>query len=146
MHATVRSILTATPNTRETVTITDMEAGIEVLSRGTPRSSDVLLIIVEPYFKALETAAKVKKMGNDLGIPNIYAVANKVRNPNDEKAVQAFCEKQGLAVIATVPYDEAFADAASLPASPIDHAPDSKGVQALMGLAQTIAAQHLKHA
>jgi CO dehydrogenase maturation factor len=143
MHATVRSILTAQPLSKQTVTITDMEAGVEVLSRGTPRASDVLLIIAEPYFKSLETAARVKKMASDLAIPNVYVVANKVRSASDAKAIETFCANQGLSIIATIPHDDAFLDASMKPASPIDHAPQAAGVQAVVGLAKTIVARHM---
>ena len=143
MHATVRSILTAHPKGKQTVTITDMEAGIEVLSRGTPRSSDVLLIIAEPYFKSLETAARVKKMALDLNIPNIYVVANKVRTPNDAKLIAAFCESNGLNVIGSVPQDDAFLDASAIPVSPVDHAPNAAGVLAVRDIANKIVALHM---
>ena len=146
MHATVRSILTAQPQTKETVTVTDMEAGIEVFSRGTPRSSDVLLVIAEPYFKSLETAGRVKKMADDLNIPNIYVVANKVRTPNEAKVIESFCEKQGLTIIATIPQDDSFLEASMVPMSPMDYMPNAVGVQAVMALAQTLAQRHLNAA
>ena len=138
MHATVRSILTAQPKSTDAVTITDMEAGVEVLSRGTPRASDILLIIAEPYYKSLETATKVKAMAADLGIPRVYVVANKVRTPADMKAIETYCAKQALEIIATIPYDDSFVEAAMVPVSPIDHAPDSVGVQAIVGLARKL--------
>ena len=143
MHATVRSILTAQAQTKETVTITDMEAGIEVLSRGTPRSSDVLLIIAEPYFKSLETAGRVRKMADDLQIPNVYVVANKVRTPNEASVIESFCEKQGLTIIGTIPHDEAFLEASMMPQSPMDHAPHSTGVAAITSLAHAIRDRHM---
>ena len=143
MHATVRSILTAQPQTKETVTIMDMEAGIEVLSRGTPSASDILLVIAEPYFKSLETAGRVKKMADDLKIPNVYVVANKVRTPNEAKVIESFCEKQGLTIIATIPQDDSFLEASMLPQSPMDHAPNSTGVAAITSLAHAIRDRHM---
>jgi CO dehydrogenase maturation factor len=139
----VRSILTAQPTSRETITITDMEAGIEHLSRGTTRASDVLLIIAEPYFKSLETASRVKQMADDLGIPHVYVVANKVRTEADAQAIQAFCQKQGLSVLATIPYDDKVSEASMLPQSPLDHCPDSAGVQAVTELTRQLASLHL---
>ena len=40
------------------VTIIDMEAGVEHLSRGTGRHVDTLLVTLEPYYKALETSRR----------------------------------------------------------------------------------------
>lgn len=105
-----------------------MEAGLEHLSRSTTRSSDVMLVIAEPYYKSLETASRVKQLATELGIPNIYVVANKIRNEGDTQAIEAFCEKVGLEIIATIPYDEKVAAASLIPESPIDWCPDTPGV------------------
>lgn len=138
----MRSILTATPADDETITITDMEAGIEHLSRGTTRTTDVMLIVAEPYYKSLETAAQVRKMANEIGIENTYIVANKVRNETEASAIQAFCDKQSLEIIGSIPYDEKVAEASMMPASPIDHQPDSAGVAAVAELAQKLTTLH----
>ena len=135
----MRSILTAKPAFEETVTITDMEAGIEHLSRGTTRATDIMLIVAEPYYKSLETAARVRKMADDLGIRHVYIVANKVRNETEADAIQAFCKQQNLEIIGTIPYDEKVAEASMLPASPIDHQPDSAGVLAVTDLATRLS-------
>ena len=37
------------------VTVLDMEASIEHLTRGTVRNTDVLLVVTEPYYRSLET-------------------------------------------------------------------------------------------
>ena len=58
------------------VTVVDMEAGLEHLSRGTDRHVDTLLVVAEPYFKALETARRCVELGRELNIPRIAAVAN----------------------------------------------------------------------
>ncbi|HXI17841.1 MAG TPA: hypothetical protein VNM48_15880, partial [Chloroflexota bacterium] len=50
------------------LTVIDMEASIEHLSRGTLRHVDTLLIVAEPYFRALETAGRTVKLARDLAI------------------------------------------------------------------------------
>lgn len=138
----MRSILTATPANDATVTITDMEAGIEHLSRGTTRTTDVMLIVAEPYYKSLETAARVRKMANEIGIENTYIVANKVRNETEASAIQTFCDQQSLEIIGTIPYDEKVAEASMIPTSPIDHEANSAGVTAVTELAQKLTMLH----
>jgi CO dehydrogenase maturation factor len=83
-HATVRGLLHDVTEQSETVVI-DMEAGLEHLSRGTPRYVDTLLLVAEPYFKSMETAARSKAMAEELGIPRILAVPNKIRGAQDER-------------------------------------------------------------
>ena len=86
MHATVRSILGAQPASNETITISDMEAGLEHLSRSTTRGSDVMLVVAEPYYKSLETADRVNRLAADLEIDHVYVVANKIRSEADAQA------------------------------------------------------------
>ncbi len=123
--------------------VTDMEAGLEHLSRSTTRASDVMLVVAEPYYKSLETAARVKAMASELGIPNTYLVANKVRTPADSRAIEAFCLKHDLELVATIPYDERIAEASQIPQAPLDFCPDSPGVAALAALATRLTTQQL---
>ena len=68
---------------RDEMMILDMEAGVEHLGRATAQAVDVLLVIIEPGRRSLTTAARVKKLANDLGIQHVYAVGNKVRGESD---------------------------------------------------------------
>jgi CO dehydrogenase maturation factor len=87
-------------------TVVDMEAGLEHLSRGTGRHVDTLLVVLEPYFKALETARRCAELGRELGIPRVYGVANKLRGSEDAHAVRAYAASHGLRLAGEVPFDE----------------------------------------
>jgi CO dehydrogenase maturation factor len=115
--------------------VTDMEAGLEHLSRATTRNSDVMLIVAEPYYKSLETAARVHAMTAELGIPRAYLVANKVRTENEAVALEAFCRQRELPVIATIPYDETVLEASLLGCAPLDLGVESAAVTAVRALA-----------
>lgn len=91
----------------EDVTVLDMEASIEHLTRGTLREVDVLLIVTEPYFRALQTLGRTAPLARELGIPAIYVVANKVRSESDEQAIRDYAGRLDLAVIGSIPFDEA---------------------------------------
>jgi CO dehydrogenase maturation factor len=116
----VRSIIAAGPANKETIMITDMEAGLEHLSRSTTRNSDVMLIVAEPYYKSLETAARVHTMAAELGIPRAYLIANKIRSQTEADALDSFCRQRDLPVIGTVPYDEKVLQASLLGCAPLD--------------------------
>lgn len=90
----------------DNITVMDMEASLEHLSRGTVRHVDVLLIVTEPYYRSLETARRTLPLARNLGINHIYAVVNKFRSAEDEKAVTDFCAKHDLEIIAKIPFDE----------------------------------------
>ncbi len=115
--------------------VMDMEAGLEHLSRGTDRNSDVMLVVVEPYYKSLETAGRVFEMAAELGIPRFYAVANKVRSQADASVIQKYCENHGLELIESLAYDEQVAEASQVPLSPLDYCPKALAVQKLDSLA-----------
>lgn len=133
-HAGVRHLLSGLLGEEDVVTVVDMEAGLEHLSRGTERSVDTLLVVLEPYFKALETGRRAAALGAELGIGRVLAVANKLRDEGDRRAVDAFAEQHGLEVIAHVPFDDGVrkADLEGLP--PIDAAGSGPAVQAILGL------------
>ena len=93
------------------VTILDMEASIEHLSRGTVRNVDTLLLVTEPYYRSLETLGRMAPLVQELGIKHVFAFANKVRSKRDEEAIRHYCAERGIDVIAVLPFDEAVHDA-----------------------------------
>ena len=105
-HARVRQFLSGILKEEDAFTVVDMEAGLEHLSRGTDRHVDLLLIVTEPYFKALETARRCAELARELGIPRVVAVANKFRSPQDLDAIREYTKQHGLELIGEVPYDE----------------------------------------
>lgn len=116
------------------ITIVDMEASIEHLTRGTLRNVDLLLIVTEPYYRSLETTGRTAPLARELGIPRIAAIANKVRNPRDEAAVRDYCAAHEIDVIAAVPFDEAITEADREGRSLLDYQPDAPAVQAVTAM------------
>lgn len=120
------------------VAVLDMEAGLEHLGRGTVEHVDVLLIVVEPYYRALEVAGRTAALAQDLGLRRIVVVGNRVRTAADAAAVAEYCRKHDLALVGTIPYDETLLEAERQGLAPIDYAPDSPALTAIRGLAHTI--------
>jgi len=134
-HATVRGILENVPGDDALMTVTDMEAGLEHLKRGTPRHADVMLMVVEPYYKSLETAVRVAALASELAIPSVYAVANKIRGADDEIVIKEVCDRQGLKLIGSVPYDEVVVEAQRSGAAPMDIDGNSPAVRCIAQIA-----------
>ena len=116
----------------------DMEASIEHLSRSTPDGADALLVTVEPYYRALETAGRIAPLARELGIPRILAIANKVRDEEDARVIRDYCRAHQLELAAEIPYDEAVRDADRRGRALIDHAPESASVRVMRALAQQL--------
>lgn len=108
----MRGLVGELDNVRENdITVLDMEASIEHLSRGTLRNVDTLLLVTEPYYRSLETLGRMIPLVRELGIKHAFAVANKVRSKRDEEAIRRYCTERGIEVIAVLPFDEAVHDA-----------------------------------
>ena len=127
------------------VTILDTEASIEHMTRGTVRTSDAVLLITEPYFRSLETTGRLAPLAQDLGIPHIWAVANKVRTPSDEAAVREYCDRHRIELLAIVPFDERVTEADNAGVAVLDYAPNSAAVSAATVLAQTLSQRLGQH-
>lgn len=114
--------------------VVDMEAGLEHLSRGTSRHVDVMLAVVEPYYRALETGDRVVELSRQLGIRRVAVVANKVRDAGDREAIRDYCDGRDLDVVAEIPYDRTLVDAERAGTAPIDFDPDAPAVSAVREL------------
>ena len=118
-----------------------MEAGLEHLKRGTLEHADTLLIVVEPYFKSLDAAGRIVELARNLGVPTVYAVANKVQSARDEAAIRGFCATKDLPVLAVVPLDDDVSEAERQGRAPIDFAPGAAAVAAVRDVAGGVLAR-----
>jgi CO dehydrogenase maturation factor len=133
-HTTVREIIHTALEESELVTLLDLEASLEQMKRGTSQYVDVLLCIVEPYYRSMEAVARFQRLGIELDIKNIVAVANKVKNAEDEAAIREFCAQTNLEVIAVIPFDSVVSEAdkgGSLDINSITHSPALKAIDRL---------------
>jgi len=139
MHATVRSVIEAHPDAPEDVCILDTEASPEHLSRGTAQYAETMLVVVEPYYKSLETGRRMSLLGKDLGLPRVALVANKLRDERDHAVVREFAAANGLDIAGFIPFDESMPDAERAGRAPLDHDPDTPAVAAIDELARSLA-------
>src|SRR5919198_1076676 len=139
-HATVRGLLGEIVGGAADVAVADMEAGLEHLSRGTPRHVDTLVAVLEPYYRSLETGARVLELARELGIARAWAVANKVQTDEDGQAIEAFCRARGLSLLASIPHDEAILEADRHGGALIDRAPEALSVRAIGKVADRLLA------
>ncbi len=103
----MRSLLGAAIEEEADVTLVDMEAGLEHLSRsgGTLAYADVLLIVMEPSRKSILTGARTIALAEELGIPRVFGVGNKARLPDDEEFFTTVAAEYGVPLAGVVPQD-----------------------------------------
>lgn len=137
-HATVRGLLEQLVAEGDQITVLDTEASLEHLTRGTARHVDVMLIVVEPYYRSLQTATTIHALATELGVAQVYAVANKVRDAGDGEAIQAFCQTHRLACIETIPYDATIVEADRHGMAPFDYDGRSQAVACIERLGREL--------
>ncbi len=85
--------------------IVDMEAGLEHLGRSTLQGVDILLVVVEPGRRSIDTAERITAMARDLGVRNIFAVLNKVSSPEQEAELCRLLSEGSLQCLCSIPLD-----------------------------------------
>lgn len=84
--------------------VIDFEAGLEHLGRATAQGVDLMLVVVEPGARAVETAESVKRMAAEIGVERVAVVGNKVTGPEDEAFLrEAFPDGE---LLGWLPYSE----------------------------------------
>jgi len=139
-HAAVRHLIGGILEDQAHVTVVDMEAGLEHLSRATGRHVDTLLVTLEPYYKALETSRRAVILGRELGIGRVVGIGNKIRDAGDAAAVRRFAAAHDIPLVAEVPFDEAVRRS-DLDGTAFIDVPDSTAVRAIDGLAGWLLAE-----
>jgi CO dehydrogenase maturation factor len=110
---------------RDEIIIMDMAAGVEHLGRGTAERVDLMLIVVEPGARSVDTAIQIKGLGEDLGINRFAAVFNKVPEGADLSLLEERLLKEGIEVLGHMPFDGSLVEADMLDVSVMDHRPGS---------------------
>lgn len=137
-HAAVSALLGDLAAQPATITLVDLEASPEHLSRGTTRHADVLVLVAEPYYRSLETVRRLASLAAELPIASVVVVVNKVRSDDDHRAVLEFCERHGLRWLGDVPWSDEVVDADRARVPLIDAAPGGPVVAAVDALADAI--------
>lgn len=133
-HASTRSLFGDLAGDGRFV-VGDLEAGLNDLIWAKPASEDTLLAVAEPSVKSIDIARRAVRIGQALGLTRIYGIANRVRTPEDERAVA-----QALGVeIFVVPEDASLARADMLGVAPLDLDADSPAMLAVAAIAERVA-------
>ena len=117
------------------IVVGDLEAGLNDLIWARPASDDMLLAVAEPSVKSIDIARRACRIGEALGLTRIYGIANRVRGPEDERAVA-----DALRVpVFVVPEDPVLAQADLLGVAPLDLEPSSPAMRAIASIAERVA-------
>lgn len=96
------------------LTLLDMSAGLEHLSRRTDRNVDVLLIVIDPSRMAYDAAIRIRDLAKEVHIDfkRIWVIANRFPTSFSEKArfdLESQLAEEGLHLIGIIPTDDQIA-------------------------------------
>ncbi|MDQ3733435.1 MAG: hypothetical protein M3400_05440 [Actinomycetota bacterium] len=115
--------------------IADFEAGLGTVIRMGERPVDVVVLVAEPTTKSLEVASRAAHLVRERNLGRLVVTANRVRDDEDLARVRAAFP--GLDVV-FVPDEPAIIAAERQGSAPLDAAPRSPGVLALVALADRL--------
>ena len=128
---------------RREIVLLDMVAGLEHLGRGTARRVDVMLSVLEPRMKSVETTKRILALARDIDIPEVLAVGNKIEGERQRLFVGRAMEELGVPVVAQIPYDSSVSEADMLGVSPLDHDPSSPAIKAVLELKEEMKRRYI---
>ena len=108
-NALLQALVTHLLLGRDEVVIMDMEAGVEHLGRATAKAVDRLIVVVEPGRRSVETARRIKKLAEEIGLHNIAAVGSKIRSQSERDFLTS--SLPDFEFLGFLPYDQAIVDA-----------------------------------
>lgn len=106
--AFLKAMLTHTILQREEIVLVDLAAGVEFLGRASIQNIDALVVVVEPGARSIETANTIARMGKQLGVKFVAAIANKI---TDAAQTQIIESQLVVPLLAHIDYDAAIQEA-----------------------------------
>jgi CO dehydrogenase maturation factor len=92
---------------------------VEHIGRGTAKEVDALIIVADSNLKSLEIAKHIKDMAQTAGLQQLFLVGNRVMNETQKEAIKSFADKNGLSLLALIPFDTKITDSDMLGQTPL---------------------------
>ena len=118
----LRALVTDLVLYKNEVVIMDMEPGVEHLGRATANGVDVMLIVVEPGQRSIDSTHRILGMAKEIGLKNIQLIANKIKQADDEKFIQDAFPSNDL--FGSIPYSDQILQSDRAGISVIDSLPE----------------------
>ena len=113
------------------IVILDMEAGIEHLGRATAEAVTMMIIVIEPGMRSVQTAQTISRLAKDIRIPRLGVVINRITEGMDMRPLMSHLTEFPL--LGTLSLDPAIARADFEGRSPYTgRDPQKKEVRAIL--------------
>jgi CO dehydrogenase maturation factor len=109
--AFLKALLTHTILQRQEVVLVDLAAGVEFMGRASIQGIDALVIVVEPGARSIDTAKNIARMGRELGIKHVAAIANKITKVEHVGTIDSQLAEAELPILTNIEYSDAIQQA-----------------------------------
>jgi CO dehydrogenase maturation factor len=99
-----------------------------------------MLIVVEPYFRSLETARRMIHLGRQLDPEYLGLVANKITDERGREAVHELAASEGVEVAGEIPHDVTMLEADLDGSALLDYDAHAPSIAAIERLAESLLA------
>ncbi len=106
------------------ITIIDSAAGIGCPVVASVQGSDYVIAVTEPTPAALWDLKRALKVVSHFNIPAGIVINKADLNPEQAEAIRRFASKNGLRILAEIPYDKAFVEALVRMEPPVAYKPE----------------------
>ena len=93
---------------RQEIVLVDLAAGVEFMGRASIQGIDALVVVTEPGGRSIETAKTIARMGEELGIKHVAAIANKI---TDMSQIETIKSQLTIPILANINYNPAVQEA-----------------------------------
>jgi len=137
-NTVIRALLHHLIVKRREAVVTDMEAGLEHMGRGTAEHVETMLVVTDSSRKSLETAKKLCDLAKQIGIKQCFIVGNRVTSQLEGKYIENFVKTNGLHLLGVVPFDQAILKADMKGETPLKYADQSKAIMTIHNLGERL--------
>jgi CO dehydrogenase maturation factor len=92
------------------VIVMDTQAGMEHFGRAIAEGFQQAVVVTEPSFNSLQTAARISELATQLGIGKVHLVVNKCRGDMGMAKVRRHLDLDRFTSVHIIPYDEGVVD------------------------------------
>jgi CO dehydrogenase maturation factor len=137
-NTVIRALLRHLLVKREEAVITDMEAGLEHMGRGTAEHVENMLIVADSSLKSLEIARKLCDLAKQIGIKQSFLVGNKVGSQREGKFIAQFAKQNEIELLGLTPFDAKIMKADMQGETPLKYAHESIGVVSIQQMGEKL--------
>jgi len=137
-NTVIRTLLHHLIVKRREAVVTDMEAGLEHMGRGTAEHVETMLVVTDASRKSLETAKKLYDLSKQIGIRKSFIVGNRVASQQEGEYIENFAKTNGLQLLGMVPFDQAILEADMHGETPLKYAGQSKAISTIRDMGERL--------